>query len=427
MIEALLPTYHPANPLIPCLLLIVIGLVLNSRHAKSWTSTSLASRFTKSSTPHAPPPAPTAPETLNFAAIKPVKGLPTLTTKPNWPRYWKPGKFQMTMALRKLDINNWFNYDTLFDEEHAAKVAMVRGPNPELYVDYLDGIDEPVLELFDTVVQYVTTRFPDMFRTDGEYVYIDHLNEKYRVREPFDIHPLAVTGLLVHDDIYLLKKGVRDLYYLRGAFLACPSGWRLQQRIGWPLHQIHDPIPLWKEKLQKSMERYAVLVFTCITSPENNTNKVNMSSFFLTIKPIKPIQRNNLFIQPVPGIFHVVPFEKAPVCTSYEQVHIRTELQSLSKLPRSEAVIFTVRTYVTPLSALSTEPAHLETLWDHVRNFPEDIAEYKCRHLWNDVFEVYCREMLGKNDPDNANDGKGEVDAEMARARVGGRVCPAGF
>ncbi|KAL4963738.1 heme-dependent oxidative N-demethylase family protein [Aspergillus stella-maris] len=305
------------------------------------------------------------------------------------------------MALRKMDINNWLNYDKLFDSEHAAKVAMVRGPNPELYVDYLDGIDDAVLELLETIVDYVTTRFPDMFRADAEYVYIDHLNEKYRIREPFELHPLAVVGLLVHDDVYVLKKGLRDLYYMRGVFLGCPSGWRVQQRIGWPLHQIHDDVPMWKEKLQRSMER-----------------------FFLNLRPDKAIQRNNLFIQPVGGIFHVVPFDRQPKCTSYEQVHIRTELQSLQRLPRSQANIFTVRTYLTPLTELRKEPEQLEALWDHVRSFPKDIAEYKCHHLWGDVSEEFCREVLGKNDPCIQADGAG---GGVKEERLSEKTCPAGF
>ncbi|KAL4946757.1 hypothetical protein BDV06DRAFT_217914 [Aspergillus oleicola] len=229
-----------------------------------------------------------------------------------------------------------------------------------------------------------------MFRADGVYIYIDHLAEKYRIKEPFEHHPLAVVGLLVQDDVYVLKKGVRDLYYLRGVFLACPSGWRVQQRIGWPLHQIHDDVPI----------------------------------FFLNLRPGKAIQRNNLFIQPVGGIFHVVPFDKQPRCTSYEQVHIRTELQSLQRLPRSQANIFTVRTYLTPLTDLRKEPEQLEALWDHVRNFPDDTAEYKCHHLWGNVFEEFCREVLGKNDPCIQADGDSGAGKEE---RLSEKACPASF
>lgn len=150
---------------------------------------------------------------LGFSAIVPFQGLP-LSQKPDWPRYWKPGKFQMTMALRKLDINNWFNYDELFDSEHAKKLAMARSEDSKDHVDYLDGIDDAVSELLDTVVAYVTKRYPCMFRADKNYVYIDHLQEKYRIRAPFDFHPLTVVGLLVMDDVYVLKKGHDDFYTL---------------------------------------------------------------------------------------------------------------------------------------------------------------------------------------------------------------------
>lgn len=150
---------------------------------------------------------------LGFKSIVPYKGLP-LKDIPEWPRYWKPGKFQMTMALRKLDINNWFKYDELFDSEHAAKLKMVNDPDSENYVDYLDGIDETILELLETVVTYLVKRFPDMFQADDEFVYINHLQEKYRMKEPFDFNPLAVIGLLVMDDVYVLKLGPKDRYTL---------------------------------------------------------------------------------------------------------------------------------------------------------------------------------------------------------------------
>jgi hypothetical protein len=153
------------------------------------------------------------PDPLGFGAIVPFQGLP-LSQKPDWPRYWKPGRFQMTMALRKLDINSWFNYDELFASEHAKKLALARSEDSKEHVDYLDGIDDAVLELLDTVVAYVTKRYPGMFRADKNYVYIDHLQERYRIREPFDFHPLTVVGLLVMDDVYVLKKGQNDLYTL---------------------------------------------------------------------------------------------------------------------------------------------------------------------------------------------------------------------
>ena len=151
---------------------------------------------------------------LGLSRIIPFQGSP-LIQKPDWPRYWKPGKFQMTMALRRLEVNHWFKIDELYDSEHAMKVSMINAPNSKDYVDYIDGVDdEAVVELLDIVVTYMVRRYPWMFRTDGEYVYIDHLKEKYRIRAPFEYHPLAVVGALVMEDVYVLKKDQGDQYTL---------------------------------------------------------------------------------------------------------------------------------------------------------------------------------------------------------------------
>lgn len=144
-----------------------------------------------------------------------------------------------------------------------------------------------------------------------------------------------------------------------------------------------------------------------------------MERFFLNLHPSKAIQRNNLVIQPVEDIFQIVPFESNPKCSSIDQVHIRTELQSLTRLPRSQAIIFTVRTYLTSVTALQEEPAQLEALWDHIRHFPSDVADYKCRHLWGDVFEEFCRDVLKKNDPHIGNEKEGDEIAKRGGYPVG--------
>lgn len=152
---------------------------------------------------------------FNLKDIVPVKGLPIHQT-PNWPRYWKSGKYQMTMAQRKLDINNWLNHDANWEEEHKLKRQYCRLPDAEKHaiVNYLDGEDEAVCELLNLIVAYMTTRYPDMYQLKGDYVTILPVQETYRVKKPFDQPPMEICGLLASDDVYILKKGADDLYYL---------------------------------------------------------------------------------------------------------------------------------------------------------------------------------------------------------------------
>ncbi|KAF2662262.1 hypothetical protein K491DRAFT_773378 [Lophiostoma macrostomum CBS 122681] len=333
---------------------------------------------------------------FNLKQIIPYDGIP-LSHPPDWPRYWKSGKYQLTMALRKLDMNNWMTFDNQWLTEHNKKREYCRLPNKRDIVDYLDGDDDiAVLELLDLVVNYVTLRYPDMFSLEADYIRIKPTDEIYRAKAPLDQPPMELIGLLVMDDMYILKQGTRNLYYLRGAFLACPTAWKLSDRIGWPIYQIHGAVPLWKERLQKSMEKY-----------------------FVNLKVSQPIQRNNLFVQPCGGLFHWDDFATYPVVHQPEGVFLRTELQSLRRLPKSGAVVFSVRTYVTPLMDLAKEPEALERLWAHVRSFPEDVAKHKVRHLWGDTFEKFCKEILGREDP--------EIDPETGDGVGLKKVCPAGF
>lgn len=39
-----------------------------------------------------------------------------------------------------------------------------------------------------------------------------------------------------------------------------PVGWSVEDRIGWPVSQLHETVPLWQEKIGPSVERYIAIV-----------------------------------------------------------------------------------------------------------------------------------------------------------------------
>lgn len=56
------------------------------------------------------------------------------------------------------------------------------------------------------------------------------------------------------------------------------------------------------------------------------------------------------------------------------RVRMRVERQTLRRLPRTGAVVFGIRTYVTPLEALAAEPGVPGRLASAIRSWPEDVA-----------------------------------------------------
>ncbi|KIW31362.1 uncharacterized protein PV07_03018 [Cladophialophora immunda] len=279
---------------------------------------------------------PTTGAALDYGKITPYSGIP-IHDEPSWPRAWKPGPWQMTMGIRKLDVDDWIIYDSLFLDEHKQKLKRLQDPEVRpIIFQHQDGTYEASKEALGIIVQYITTRYPDMFKVDGDYLHILPLGESYRIQEPFDRHPLEIAGLIVYEDVYVLLKGPDDIYYL----------------------------------------------------------------FFLKLKEGGGVQRNNQFIQTTPAIYHPEPLDDYPVCTSIDQVHIRIELQSLMRMPETQGLLFTIHPWVLPVKDLANEPRNLELLWSHARSFPESFSRYKLRHLWGGVLEEFAQKTLGKEAPD---------------------------
>lgn len=62
--------------------------------------------------------------------------------------------------------------------------------------------------------------------------------------------------------------------------------------------------------------------------------------------------------------------------------------------------MFLVRTYLTPLIDLRDEKDSLHSLRSAVEAWPEEMARYKGRHVWEGVLRSWCDEVLGDYVPE---------------------------
>ncbi|MEQ5786898.1 DUF3445 domain-containing protein [Erythrobacter sp. NFXS35] len=161
---------------------------------------------------------------------------------------------------------------------------------------------------------------------------------------------LGVTGglleaaLATHEDLCLLtKRGDAEVYRLIGAAVAWPSDWRPAEKIGLPLRALHAPIAGYEEQLATGVDR-----------------------FMATLRPGPIYARCNWFIAatgnrrwlpdrpPHQAFAHVTP-ENAG-----EALFVRSERQTLRRLPQTGAILFSIGVYVEPLGSLS--PANIAML-----------------------------------------------------------------
>lgn len=176
----------------------------------------------------------------------------------------------------------------------------------------LPSARESALEIALELSSYLAKRYPEIYvchpprseHSDGGRG-ICQIECKLRQRkwtiQPIDStdatdDPMVVIGLIIQDDAYImvrastpilivmtrtdivLHKMEREdgMYYLSGGAGLTPGFWRLKDKLGMQLKDVHisSDVPYFKEKLQTGMER-----------------------FFAKLPVDKPVERNNYFFQ----------------------------------------------------------------------------------------------------------------------------------
>ena len=131
--------------------------------------------------------------------------------------------------------------------------------------------------------------------------------------------PLATLAHLVQEDFCILQKPEGSAeHILTAAALCFPANWRLHEKAGRPLVAIHDPVPEYGADIAKRVQR-----------------------LFDGVQAGRPLWRFNALRYAHPDLFH--PDSKPK--TGYRP-YLRSERQTILRLPQSRAVVFGIHTYV---------------------------------------------------------------------------------
>lgn len=191
---------------------------------------------------------------------------------------------------------------------------------------------------------------------------------------------MEIAARLIQDDLAIMFERPDGKYYLLAGSILLPGFWRLSDKFGLPLSEIHTSgnVPYYKEKLEKGME-----------------------NFFRRVQPDKPVIRHNYFIQCDDNLAwsssigpedSVTGWGNAEKLTAIESHHFRTERQTLRRLPRSGGVVFTIRTYFEPILKVAQEKGVPGRLASAIRSWGEETANYKGREKYGEVLLGYLDE-----------------------------------
>ena len=256
----------------------------------------------------------------------------------------------MAMGLRPLDLAQWIEIDEHRDEQLTLKSRLLSQSHDVVVATRPEG-DAPSVELYDEVLAWLAAHAPSV--------------DLAGAATTGDDHPVVAAARLVQEDLCVLVRD--DVWRLAAACVFFPSRWSLAAKIGRSLDEIHAPIPGYDETL---------------SGPTNGA--------FDRLRPDRAFWRLNWTVIDNPAL-HQPHAPRQLAHDDIDQWFFRVERQTIRRLALTQAVVFTIRNYVSPVAELRSQPEFLEHLLLGIEGAPAPMQEYKG---WTGVAQR-LREAIG--------------------------------
>jgi hypothetical protein len=227
-------------------------------------------------------------------------------------------------------------------------------------------------------------------QADVEHELVEHLRlqsehlcngQNQLLHEPYDFSANRLFQLARHlqEDLVLLANDPARDYPIMGGVVCFPSGWSLPEKLGKGIAHVHEPVPEFESVLATQTRR-----------------------MLDSLKVDRPIWRMNWGVRPSAQL------DQSPKHTMYlqeqqslitaenagDRCFLRVEKQTLSRMPKSGHILFTIHTHQSCLADLSTDQQRL--LFGTLQTCPADTLAYKgLAKLAGPVMEYLHRSVTG--------------------------------
>ncbi len=240
----------------------------------------------------------------------------------------------LAMGLRRGDDDRWLVADQARHAERVERQQLLAERWDEV-VHLGPGTEEAGAEVRELVAGWLHAHGFDPPEATGE-------------------HPLVEAARSVQEDLCVMvprasSSGVVR-HHLDAAVLCFPSHWRLRDKAGGSALAIHGPVPGYDVELADKVDRYLA-----------------------RLRPDVIGVRRNWSIHDSPAL-HAPVRPDPPPTTDPARLWLRSERQTLRALPRSGAVLFTIRVQQCPLPALRERPDVAAALAARLRAQPPELV-----------------------------------------------------
>ncbi len=258
------------------------------------------------------------------------------------------------------------------DEHYVAEMrdrALVLKEDPLRYqaLPHMMAAQWDTLEL---LMEHQAASYPELFTLEKNGDTWRWINRPLGIDQTFTfgdastlpMEPLEFITRQAQGDFVIVDQRDNNLWCDAG-MVTTQADWSLDFDIGMNFHEWHGPVPLAHE----------IGVFD------------RALKFLLNLQQGKPVRRLNwtMTINPrldtSPENYHKWGPDRATVTPENvgNKVHLRCELQTLWRLPRSNAILFVIRCYLIKMEELVTVPKWARRFHRVLRDLPPELADYK--------------------------------------------------
>lgn len=237
---------------------------------------------------------------------------------------WTTPHLRRLPGVQPLQMADWL----IVDEAYAAQLAEKARLTAERLADVhaLPSEAEPAAqEVLELVLAWLAQS--PQFRVDGRQIRCPD----GRVVGIDPAKPLITLSRLLQEDICILQKH-GDEHVLTAALVCFPANWTLSEKLGRPLMAVHQPVADYAEDIGKRVQR-----------------------LFDGIRPDRPLWRANSLFYNDPALFQPRRETDRRDIGNRDAPYLRSERQSLLKLPKTGAVVFTIHTTLIRQTALTAD------------------------------------------------------------------------
>ncbi len=215
-----------------------------------------------------------------------------------------------------------------------------------------------VYEMYEWLTSiYLPRRFPSIFTLSGSNLRNNVTGELLPLHPPSAVNALEILASNIDDEfLFLLPSSdpADEGKYRLEAFVNCfPSGFTTRSKLNLLLADIHGPVPGYKQKLEKSMDRFfASMPVGRIVKRFNWGINTNGNLFCLEGNHLSEAE-----------LAEALEKEKEEVI-DLDKTVLRCERQTLHRLPKTRALVFAFKVRL----ALFVLPNMLAILEDSMAN-----------------------------------------------------------